>query len=69
MCCSHAHRNNLNIALPLKLNYLSRKELFNRTTVTNTPWGKLKMDVFTLHNRWNHDEVMALISHLSDLVA
>lgn len=52
----------LNVALPAKDNYLSRKELFNRVTVTKgTPWSKLEMDVFTLHNRWNYVEVVGLM--------
>lgn len=57
----HALRENLNVAMPLKGNYLSRTELFNRSSVLNTPWGGLPVDIFTLHNRWNRDQVMALM--------
>ena len=58
----HAHRMGLNVAIPAKNNYLSRKDLFNRLTVTKgTPWGQLEMDVFTLHNRWNYVEVVGLM--------
>jgi len=52
----------LNVVAPPNNNYLSRGDLFNRKMVTKgTPWAKLEMDVFTLHNRWNHKEVMALM--------
>lgn len=54
-------RENLNVAMPLKGNYLSRTELFNRSSVLNTPWGGLAVDIFTLHNRWNREQVMALM--------
>lgn len=54
-------KENLNLALPLKFNYLSRTELFNRSAVLNTPWGSLPVDIFTLHNRWNIEEVRALM--------
>lgn len=47
--------------MPLKGNYLSRTELFNRSSVLNTPWGGLPVDIFTLHNRWNRDQVLALM--------
>lgn len=47
--------------MPLKGNYLSRTELFNRSSVLNTPWGGLPVDIFTLHNRWRRDQVMALM--------
>ncbi|XP_057374784.1 galactosylceramide sulfotransferase-like [Daphnia carinata] len=57
----HALRENLNVAMPLKGNYLSRTELFNRSSVLNTPWGGLPVDIFTLHNRWHRDQVMALM--------
>ena len=46
----HAHRENLNVVLPPKGNYLSRAELFNRSTLADTPWnGLLEMDIFALH--------------------
>ena len=51
----------MNIALPAEGNYLSRTELFNRSTVLSTKWGQLPVDVFTLHNRWNYEETMALM--------
>ena len=52
----------LNLVVPPKDNYLSRKDLFNRLTVTKgSPWAKLEMDVFTLHNRWNYDQVLSLM--------
>ena len=52
----------LNVVTPLNNSYLSRENLFNRKIVTKgTPWAKLEMDVFTLHNRWNHKEVMELM--------
>ena len=47
--------------MPLKGNYLSRTELFNRSSVLNTPWGGLPVDIFTLHNRWQRDQVMSLM--------
>lgn len=59
--CRFALKENLNLALPLKFNYLSRTELFNRSAVLNTPWGNLPVDIFTLHNRWNLPEVEALM--------
>ena len=35
--------------------------LFNRNVTSDTPWAPLAMDVFTLHNRWNYQEVVALM--------
>lgn len=42
-------------------NYLSRTELFNKSSILNTPWGHFPVDVFTLHNRWNYNETLALL--------
>ena len=42
-------------------NYLSTVDLFNRSALSTAPWGKLEMDVFTLHNRWNFPEVVNLM--------
>ena len=35
--------------------------IFNRNVTSDTPWAPLAMDVFTLHNRWNYQEVVALM--------
>ena len=35
--------------------------LFNHNVTSDTPWASLEMDVFTLHNRWNYQEVVALM--------
>lgn len=51
----------MNVAIPQTGNYLSETELFNRRSVTNATWGSLPMHVFTLHNRWNYKEVVALM--------
>ena len=58
----HAYRHGLNVALPKTGNYASKFNLFNRLNVTSdTPWGHLDMDVFTLHSRWNYNEVIGLM--------
>ena len=57
----HAVKENLNIALPAEGNNLSWADLFNRSSVLGTKWGQLPVDVFTLHNRWNYEETMALM--------
>lgn len=53
--------SNLNVAVPVYGNYLSNDTLFNRSAVFSAPWGGLDFDVFALHNRWNRDEVEALV--------
>ncbi len=51
----------MNVAIPRVGNYLSMMGLFNHKSVTRTPWGKLDMHLFTLHNRWNYLEVRRLM--------
>jgi hypothetical protein len=57
----HASRNELNVVIPRVGNYLSMMGLFNHKSVTRTPWGKLDMHLFALHNRWNYPEVKRLM--------
>ena len=57
----HAYRNDLNVAVPRVGNYLSMMGLFNGKAVARTPWGKLDMHLFALHNRWNYLEVKRLM--------
>ncbi|XP_032798776.2 galactosylceramide sulfotransferase [Daphnia magna] len=57
----HALRDKLNLALPSGGNYLSRVKLFHRNSVLHTKWGHLPVNVFTLHNRWNYPETIALM--------
>jgi len=57
----HAYRQELNVVIGKKGNYLSSVDLFNRSILFDLPWGKLDMDVFTLHNRWNFPEVVNLM--------
>lgn len=57
----HAHREDLNVVIPAEGSYLSKTELFNRSILMDTPWAGLEMDLFTLHNRWNYEEVVALM--------
>ena len=47
--------------IPKKGAYLSILNLFNRNVTSDTPWAALAMDVFTLHNRWNYEEVIGLM--------
>ena len=42
-------------------NYLSYVNLFNRSVISDSPWGDLDMDVFTLHNRRNFPEILNLM--------
>jgi len=46
---------------------LSTDRLFDREIVTSTPWGKLDFNVFTLHNRWNYQEVIKLMGNETKL--
>ena len=53
--------------MPFRGNYLSTDRLFDREIVTSTPWGKLDFNVFTLHNRWNYQEVIKLMGNETKL--
>ena len=53
--------------MPYRGNYLSTEQLFNREIVTSTPWGKLDFNIFTLHNRWNYQEVIQLMGNETKL--
>lgn len=57
----HAHHYGLNVVVPASGNYLSRETLFDRSVLSRTSWAGLKFDVFTLHSRWNFDEVHDLM--------
>ena len=57
----HAYHNKLNIVMPSDGNYLSRTDLFDKKVVDETPWSKLDFQVFTLHNRWNYEQVDLLM--------
>ncbi|XP_046459086.1 galactosylceramide sulfotransferase-like isoform X3 [Daphnia pulex] len=56
-----AHKNKLNVVLPKSGNYLSRTELFDHSSLNTTKWKNVEFDIFSLHNRWNKKEVMALL--------
>ncbi|XP_057370034.1 galactosylceramide sulfotransferase-like [Daphnia carinata] len=58
----YAHKHNLNVVLPESGNYLSTTALFNHKTLNNTKWRNLPFDIFSLHNRWNREEVMILLN-------
>jgi hypothetical protein len=47
--------------LPKSGNYLSRTELFDHSSLNTTKWKNVEFDIFSLHNRWNKKEVMALL--------
>lgn len=56
-----ANKNNLNIVLPDSGNYLSTTDLFDHKTLAKTKWKDLPFDIFSLHNRWNRNEVMKVL--------
>ncbi|KAK4010378.1 hypothetical protein OUZ56_019524 [Daphnia magna] len=56
-----ALKNELNLVLPEKGNYLSTTELFDRASLSATKWRDLNFDIFSLHNRWNKKEVVELL--------
>ncbi|KAI9559185.1 hypothetical protein GHT06_015974 [Daphnia sinensis] len=56
-----ALKNDLNIVLPEKGNYLSADELFDHNSLNTTKWKDLNFDIFSLHNRWNKKEVLELL--------
>uniref|UniRef100_A0A0P5S7U3 Galactose-3-o-sulfotransferase n=1 Tax=Daphnia magna TaxID=35525 RepID=A0A0P5S7U3_9CRUS len=58
----YAHKHDLNVVLPESGNYLSKTALFNHRTLNNTKWRNLPFDIFSLHNRWNREEVMILLN-------
>lgn len=47
--------------LPDSGNYLSTTELFNHKSLAKTKWKDLPFDIFSLHNRWNRNEVMKVL--------
>ncbi len=47
--------------LPAQGNYLSVTELFDRKSLNKAKWKNVHFDIFSLHNRWNRKEVMALL--------
>ncbi|EFX80928.1 hypothetical protein DAPPUDRAFT_303767 [Daphnia pulex] len=56
-----ANKNHLNVVLPDSGNYLSTIDLFNHKSLANTKWKDLPFDIFSLHNRWNRNEVMKVL--------
>lgn len=60
-CFRYAYENNLNVVIPKSGAYLSRKTLFQRSSLDSAPWRNLSFDIFSLHNRWNNEEVIALL--------
>lgn len=59
----YAANEDLNVAIPAKGNYLSSATLFNKSVFLDTPWNSLQFQVFTLHNRWNYDDLIALMGY------
>lgn len=59
----YTYENDLNLAMPLHGNYLSKVGLFHHKIVRATPWGRLDFHTFTLHNRWNYKEVIRLMGN------
>ena len=67
-------KNNLNVVLPAKHNYLGRKvsqnrgnylgKLFDRKMMENTPWeyAGLEYDIFLCHTRWNHTSISEVLN-------
>lgn len=51
----------MNVVLPATGNYLSVTELFDRKSLETTKWKNVSFDIFSLHNRWNKIEVVALL--------
>ena len=49
------------MALPLDGNYLGKETLFDSQMLRDTPWANLSWHVFTLHTRWNYDQVDQLM--------
>ena len=47
--------------IPKKGTQLSERELFKRNATSDAPWAQLEMDVFTLHSRWEYEEVLGLM--------
>lgn len=47
--------------LPDSGNYLSTTDLFNHKSLAKTKWKDLPFDIFSLHNRWNRNEVMKVL--------
>lgn len=57
-----AYKHQLNLVIPREGNYLSKTTLFHRSTaLKNAPWKNVEFDIFSLHNRWNYEEVTALL--------
>lgn len=57
-----AYKHQLKLVIPAEGNYLSKTTLFERTTaLKKAKWKDVEFDVFALHNRWNHNEVKALL--------
>ena len=61
--------NDLNVALPVRGNYLGYKQMFDRKLMRSALWEKanLKYDMFLVHTRWNHTRISQLLDDQGDV--
>ena len=61
--------NDLNVALPVRGNYLGYKQMFDRKLMKSALWEKanLKYDMFLVHTRWNHTKISQLLDDQGDV--